>query len=66
MNIGEQIILLRKSKKISQGTMAEALDITRPYYNKLEKNDGQFTKKMLSKIGEVFGKKLLIIYIDEL
>jgi len=63
--VSEQIIFLRKTKKISQAKLAKVLGISRGYYIRMESNDDLFTKKRIKQIGEYFGKKVLILFIDE-
>lgn len=45
----EQLIMLRKRKKISQGQIAQALNITQAYVSLFENNHYEFNDKLYSR-----------------
>jgi len=58
------IKLVREEMKLSQGDFAELLGITRIHYNCIEKGRCEVTLKMLQKVAEISGKRLLVVFIN--
>lgn len=61
MQLGERIYLLRTAKNLSQGDLAERLDVSRQSISKWENNNAVPDLEKLLKLSEVFG-----ISLDEL
>ena len=61
MQLGEQIYLLRTAQNLSQGDLAERLDVSRQSISKWENNNAVPDLEKLLKLSEVFG-----ISLDEL
>ena len=61
MNLGERIYTLRTEKEMSQGDLAEALDVSRQSISKWETNGSVPELEKLVKLSEIFG-----ITLDEL
>ena len=61
MSIGERIALLRTQQKLSQGQLAEALDVSRQAISKWERGDGYPDITMLPTLANYFG-----VSVDEL
>lgn len=61
MNLGEKIYRLRTEKNLSQGDLADALDVSRQSVSKWENNSAVPELEKLIKIAQIFG-----ITIDEL
>ena len=58
MNLGERIYTLRSEKEMSQGDLAEALDVSRQSISKWETNGSVPELDKLVKLSEVFGVSL--------
>ena len=61
MNLGENIYRLRTEKNLSQGDLADALDVSRQSVSKWENNSAVPELEKLLKMAEIFG-----ISLDEL
>lgn len=61
MNLGENIFRLRTEKNLSQGDLADALDVSRQSVSKWENNSAVPELEKLLKMAQIFG-----ITIDEL
>lgn len=61
MNLGENIYRLRTEKNMSQGALADALEVSRQSVSKWENNSAVPELEKLMKMGELFG-----VTLDEL
>jgi len=57
-----RILSLRKNKKMNQETLAKKLGTSQAAVARMEAGNQNFSLKMLSKIADVFGKKLKISF----
>jgi len=65
MNLGERIYKLRTEKKMSQGDLADALDVSRQSISKWETNGSVPELDKLIKLSEVFGISLDELILDK-
>jgi len=65
MNLGERIYNLRTGKKMSQGDLADALEVSRQSVSKWETNGSVPELDKLIKLSEVFGVSLDELILDQ-
>lgn len=65
MDIGEQLLIARTSKGISQAALARSAETTNVTVCTIEKNRGNPTLKTLGRLADALDKKLVIRLDDE-
>jgi len=65
VNLGEQIYKLRAEKNLSQGDLADLLDVSRQSISKWETNGSVPELDKLVKLGEIFGVSLDELVLDK-